>query len=98
VEGPSVVLHPDAVAEAIAAADWYRERSPAAANAFCDELDRAITAIASHPMRWSSYVKGTRRFVLRRFPYSVVYRAGTDGIQVLAIAHARRRPGYWRKR
>jgi toxin ParE1/3/4 len=39
----------------------------------------------------------TRRWKLARFPYSIIY-LGTEHVRVIAIAHDRRRPGYWRGR
>jgi plasmid stabilization system protein ParE len=91
-------LHPAALAEAERARDWYRERSPVAALGFLGELDRAIERIAESPHSWPSYVKGTRRYLLARFPFSIVYRTRDRVIEVFAIAHHRRRPGYWSDR
>ena len=93
-----VDVHPEAVAEAQAAAHWYRERSASAAHAFLAELDRAIEKIAEDPGIWPRYVGGTQRFLLKRFPFSVVYRLVSERIEVVAIAHGRRKPGYWKKR
>ena len=95
---PSVRLHPDAIAEAKAAYDWYAERHPSAANAVISELDHAIGQIQYGPERWTMHLRGTRKFLLRRFPYGVVYRINQSTIQVIAVAHGRRRPGYWRSR
>jgi plasmid stabilization system protein ParE len=39
-----------------------------------------------------------RRLVLTRFPYFLIYSFTTDLLRVVAVAHARRRPGYWRSR
>jgi toxin ParE1/3/4 len=69
----AIQLHPEAVAEAKAARAWYRERSVSAADAFVGELDHAIEKIVESPRRWTIYVHGTRRFLLQRFPYAVVY-------------------------
>ena len=44
------------------------------------------------------YLHGTRRVVLNRYPFSVVFRERLHDIQIIAIAHAKRRPGYWAKR
>ena len=88
----------DALAEAEAAAHWYAERSPSAALAFSEELDAAESAIARLPEAWPPYEAGTRRYLLRRFPFSVVYRVEPTRIVVVAVAHARRRPSYWRSR
>ena len=93
-----IEVHPDAAAEAGTAVQWYRERNEAAANAFLAELDRAMKMIAERPQMWPEYVGGTRRFLLRHFPFSVVYRRRSENIQVIAIAHGRRKPGYWKNR
>jgi plasmid stabilization system protein ParE len=85
----------EAVEDAETAAFWYAERSPAAASAFADEIDAAIAEIASKPLTWPSYDHNTRRFLLRRFPYSVVYRVSAAKILIVAVAHAHRRPSYW---
>ena len=93
-----VDLHPEAIEEAAAARRWYAERSPPAAQAFQAELDRAVLAIGEAPSRWVHHIAGTRRFVKQRFPFSVVYFELPSSVLVLAVAHARRRPGYWRTR
>jgi plasmid stabilization system protein ParE len=82
VAAPSVRFHPDAIAEAKAAYAWYAERNPSAANAFISELDHAISQIQNGPERWTMHLQGTRRFLLRRFPYAVVYRSTQSTIQV----------------
>nr|MBI3614136.1 type II toxin-antitoxin system RelE/ParE family toxin [Nitrospirota bacterium] len=91
-------FHPDAIAEARAAREWYTYQNPAAGEAFVAELDQAIALIGDHPNRWPSYDHRTRRYLLRRFPYSIIYRAEENRITVVAVAHGRRKPGYWRKR
>lgn len=93
-----IVIHPDAVAEARAAAQWYRERSPLAADAFLAELDRAVERIAENPEMYPHYVLGTRRYLLQHFPFYLVYREVAGKLQLVAIAHGRRRPEYWKKR
>lgn len=93
-----IELHPEAILEAQTAREWYAERSPAAAEAFMAELDAAIDRITEASDRWATYLYSTRRFLLKRFPYFVVYRATQDKLQVLAVAHGRQRPGYWRQR
>jgi len=94
----AVEFHEEARLESAAASEWYLEGSEVAASRFVAELSRAIAAIAEAPQRWPAGVSGTRRFVLQRFPYAVVYRELPSKIQVLAVAHGRRRPGYWRER
>lgn len=95
----TVDFHPAASDEAEAAHGWYAERSPVAAARFREELDAAVTAILSDPDCGAPYLHGTRCYLLRRFPYLVVYHRPSEArIEVVAVAHGRRRPGYWRAR
>lgn len=92
-------IHPEALAEAEAAIIWYGERSSRAPAAFIEEIDNAIKSILDAPRRWPVFDLDCRRFPLFRFPYSIVYRErSTNLVQILAVAHGRRRPGYWRAR
>lgn len=95
---PTLEILDDALADAEDAARWYAELSDAAGGAFVDELEHAIAAIQRMPASWPRFVHGTRRFLLKRFPYSIVYRANDHRIVIVAVAHAHRRPGYWRER
>ena len=84
--------------EAWEARRWYAERNSQTAEAFLAELDHAQEQVAEHPDRWPVYLHGTRRYRFRRFPYLFVYHAKPGRITVLAVAHAKRRPGYWKTR
>lgn len=86
---------PEASRELEGAFEWYLERSPQAAEAFLREAERALTVIAAAPGIWPRFESGTRRYVLHRFPYSIIYREADGGIVVVAVAHSKRRPRYW---
>jgi toxin ParE1/3/4 len=78
---------------------WYERRREGLGDAFTDEVDRAIGRIAKSPTRWPVVFVRFRRVRLRRFPYVLYYHVVDDSLAlVLAVAHARRRPGYWRRR
>ncbi len=93
-----VEFHPEAIAEARAAFEWYRQRSEGAAAAFLTELHQAVEHIAETPGWWPVYLQGTRRFLLRKFPFAIIYREVGETIQLAAVAHGRRKPGYWKDR
>ena len=95
---PDVRFHPDALAELDAAYRWYRQREPAVAERFLAESERAIERILAVPHVGSRYEQSTRRFVCRRFPFVIIYRARADEILIVTVAHGRRRPNYWRRR
>jgi len=90
-----VRYHEGASAEVKAAVAWYQKRSPKAALDFIEELDRAAETIREAPHRWQLGKNNTRRFLLWRFPFSVVYSEQESVITIWAVAHGSRRPEYW---
>jgi plasmid stabilization system protein ParE len=78
--------------------DWYAERSQSAAIEFATALEDAFDQILATPDRFPQTKRGCRYFPLTRYPFRVVYRQEADCLVVVAIAHAKRRPGYWHRR
>lgn len=95
MSGARAEFTPEALREIDDAFEWYLERSLPAAEAFVREVDSAVALIASSPTIWSRFEAGTRRYVLRKFPYSIIYREIPVGVEVVAVAHHKRRPRYW---
>jgi len=92
-------FHEEAAAEYDAAFDWYLARSPDAALKFDAEVDRALAQIIQAPQRWAVGSHSTHRFLLRQFPFTLIYREQTSAdIQIVAVAHTSRKPGYWKRR
>lgn len=91
-------FHPDALDEADAALEWYVVRSRAAAENFMQELELAARRVLDAPTRWPRIDTLVRRYLLPTYPFSLIYRVGDDFVEVIAVAHQRRKPGYWRSR
>ena len=91
-------IHPAALAELESALRWYLERSRTAAQNFVSEVDEAVILVLQSPSTWPTGEYSTHKFVLRRFPFAIVYREKVSTVQVLAFAHGHRRPGYWKDR
>lgn len=81
-----------------AAHEWYGRQSTQAAEGFYDELLPAFDRVQARPGMYPAHLHSTRRLVLPRYPYSIIYREKSDEIQIIAVAHAKRRPGYWKRR
>lgn len=77
---------------------WYEERSLFAASAILREISTIVQRIRQAPDRYPSAEAGTRRVLLDRFPFTVYYRVKADTVTIVAIAHQKRRPGYWSSR
>ena len=93
-----------AAAEVLEAARWYDADRPGLGDDFVAAVMAAGSQIIANPQAWPAWPGvGTqsppvRRYVLRRFPYAVGYQVFDEHIEVMAVAHTRRRPGYWRGR
>ena len=62
------------------------------------DLDRLVAEMEA-PQRWALGPHSTRRFLLRKFPFTLIYRERPTGaIQIVALAHTSRKPGYWKHR
>ena len=92
-----LVVGPIAERDIEEAARWYEAREPGLGQAFVHEVLRALDAIVDSPERFPFLGDPYRRKLLDRFPYAIIYKVTTHRIYVRAVAHARRRPGYWDK-
>ena len=94
----SLPILTEAQAEYEEALAWYFDRSPAAASGFEREFEHGLQQIADAPLQWPALDDRHRCYILRRYPYSIVYRVDGGQVLVVAVAHTRRRPGYWKRR
>jgi len=76
--------------------DWYASKSIDALDGFLRALDHAVGVVSSGPEIWPQFEAGTQRYVFRRYPFSLIYRAFEDRIVIVAVAPHRKRPGYWK--
>ncbi len=93
-----VVVHAEARQELFEARDYYDDRRPGFGPLFIDAIEREFQLLLEYPRLGKPIVLGARRRTLRRWPYSIVYQPFLGGIYIIAFAHHKRRPGYWRKR
>lgn len=93
-----LAFHPKAEAEFTRDAEFYTEQNPRLAREFADAVSEALAFVRENPEAGTPLRGALRRWLVRRFPCSVIYREEQDRIYVLALAPHRRRPEYWRKR
>jgi toxin ParE1/3/4 len=89
-------LLPPAEEEMIEAALFYETASSGLGGDFLDDIQHAIDMAREHPDLGLGVAHGFRRMLVRRFPFTVIYAVESDQIVVVAIAHQRRRPEYWK--
>jgi len=81
------------------AAAWYRSRDPILANRFLEEVYKTLALLERFPNVGGPLPgcadSAVRQLPVDTFPYRIVFKRFPDRTSVLAIAHERRRPGYW---
>jgi len=92
------IFHPHAAEEYARAIEYYADIASELGIRFYDEIERLSREIRRQPDRFFRFSPPAQRALARKFPYSVVYLNQTDRIWIVAIMHAKRRPGYWRER
>ena len=91
-------FHPGAIEEYEEAAKYYAAISSKLGWQFYDEIEHLIVQARRQPERFFRFSPPAQRVLARKFPYSVVYLNEADSIWIVAVMHAKRRPGYWRVR
>lgn len=95
---PLIILN-SATAELWEATAWYERQCSGLGGKFRSAVEDAVRRIHENPQAGSRYVATRFRYVLvRRFPYVVFYHEGAEVIRIMAVAHGRRKPGYWKNR
>lgn len=92
-----VFLQP-AQAELDDAVAWHEEQVVGLGYEFLDEIDQSLRLIASYPHLQPFVDKKVRRCLVNRFPYGVFYGVVESTVIVVAVAHLRRKPAYWKNR
>ena len=94
----SVSLLPGALGDYQESLAWYSKRSARATAGFETAIDVALQEIAKTPERWPLCDDRHRVYILRRYPFSIVYRVEAGDVLVVAIAHSSRDSAYWQGR
>lgn len=94
-----IIYEIEASVELQEAVAWYLLHAGVRqAEALVRDLNARLSLVTQFPMSGTPGVRDTRSMPLRVFPYTVHYRVEADVIRIFAVAHQKRRPGYWRKR
>jgi plasmid stabilization system protein ParE len=93
----SVAFHPEAQAEFIAAARHYEAQANNLGLDFISAVETTYRRLVTFPESGRPFASRLGRVLVPGFPY-LIYRAEPDRLLIVAVAHVRRRPGYWRSR
>lgn len=91
-------FHPQADAEFDEAVQYYDERQHGLGLEFAEEVYSTISRISEYPDAWSPMSKNTRRCLVSRFPFGVIFQVKNGMLRIIAVANLHRRPNYWKDR
>ena len=95
----SYQFHPEAEAEHLETITYYETQQPGLGASYLAEFEAALERVCDGPSRYPIERRpDIRRIRLPRFPFTVLFREARGTVQVLAVAHYRRRPFYWLSR
>ncbi len=89
-------FHPAAEAEYLEQIAWFEEQQIGLGRRYLVEIESAIGRACTSPRQYRvEHPPDVRRITVRGFPFELLFRAVDGATQILAVAHFRRRPGYW---
>jgi plasmid stabilization system protein ParE len=94
----SVVFDPDAKAEFLAAVQYYESCQSGLGRRFKLIVQSALQKVAETPFQYRLIHTHFRRYLFPKFPYAVIFSIEPDHIRIIAVAHTKRKPGYWQRR
>lgn len=95
----SYAFHPSAEAEHLESVAFYETRRAGLGASYLAEFETIMTRVCEYPHRHPIEMQpDIRRVAMKRFPHFILYREDSGLVQVLAVAHKRRKPGYWQSR
>jgi len=80
------------------AAGYYEERALGLGLSFIEAVERSVDQIIANSETYQLIGEDIRRKIMKGFPYSLLYAIECDRIRIVAVAHMKRRPGYWQYR
>lgn len=84
--------------ELVDAVDFYNQQRPGLGYEFAVEVRNAMSRIVAFPNAWPAFSARTRRCIINRFPYGILYQLRTDHILITAIMHLKSNPKKWQER
>lgn len=93
-----VIIRPEAENDLNEACSWYKEKKAGLEHDFLMQIDTGLKLIAENPNIHPFEYKGTRKHLVKRFPYEIIYFFENEQIIVLAVLHGRRNPALIGKR
>lgn len=91
-------FHPEAEAEVFAAANYYEGQQVDLGKRFLSSIEDGLSRIRMNPRLYPQIDGTVRRCLTRTFPFGILFREKEEHVEIIAVMHLRREPGYWKER
>ena len=91
-------FHPEARTELLESLAYYNLQQAGLGQRFLDSLIEGLNRITAHPELYRVVIGNWRQCRIPRFPYGLIYRVRNRKIEIIAVMHLHRNPGYWKDR
>jgi len=88
-------FHEDAQRELDKAVEYYEDCQVGLGLEFAQEVYAAIARVIQFPDAWAPMSRNTRRCLVNRFPFGIIYQVKSRDVRIIAVADLRRGPQYW---
>lgn len=88
-------FHPEVTNDIKGSYLWYEDKLQGLGDRFLTELEDGYTSIQNFPDTWANFQYEFKRYILNKFPFSILYKVTKEKIVVVAIMHNSRKPNYW---
>ena len=88
-------FHPEVTNDIKGSYIWYEDKLQGLGNRFLNELEEGYTSIQNFPDTWANFQYEFKRYILNKFPFSILYKVTEEKIVVVAVMHNSRKPNYW---
>ena len=92
------VFHPEVKFEIKESYSWYESIKEGLGKSLLHELESSYSIIKKAPQIWPKFRSNYHKYLLKKFPFSIIYTIGKSQITVYAVAHYSRKPYYWKDR
>ena len=93
-----IKFHPEARKEIQHETRFYKKGGHVTVNRFSEEAKKSSRQIQNNPEMWTSITERLRGKILSRFPFTMIYAFNDEMIFIVAFAHHKKKPGYWKDR
>ncbi len=90
-----ISFHPDVAEDIKVAYLWYEKQLQGLGDRFIVELEDGYSSIFDFPNLWANFQYGFKRYILNKFPFSIIYKISNNQIIVVSVMHNSRKPNYW---